>query len=134
MVYEKSRQKRKEDRGFTLIEILVSLVLVSLALVLIAAIIHVSIDAHRKSCIRFHMLQTLESTKNDLISKSFDSDELRDGTYSGKDGEFLLSWHIQGISPSLKKIRLKVSYEKDTVFNKRIYFYKSKFIKERKND
>ncbi len=124
---------RKNQKGFTLIETMISLVLVSMGLILISNIILFSMDAHRKSTIRFNMLQKLEYYKTKLITRPFDSSELQDGSYARDDEKFKLSWSIKSITPTLKKIRLTILYQ-GTVFNKKIYFYKSKFIKEMKND
>lgn len=124
MKYER-KIRVKRDSGFTLIEVLISLLLVSLALVSITNIIGFALDGYRKSVIRFRMVEEIENCKNRLIAKSFDSIDLSAGSYGKKEGEIKITWNIKDLSPTLKRFSLSSSYK---VYNRRIYFYKSKFI------
>ncbi len=114
------------NRGFTLIETLFSLLLISLSLLFITQLMVGAIDAHGKSNTRFKMVQLLEFSKNELVSKSFDADELKAGCYSKAEGPFKMSWNTRDISPLLKVIRFSISYKRITKY---AYFYKSKHIK-----
>jgi prepilin-type N-terminal cleavage/methylation domain-containing protein len=127
---EKMKSQEKE-KGFTLIELLVSLLLVLLALLFIFNIIVFSIDGSKKSHIRLHLSQKLESCKNRLLSKPFDSEELKDGHSSIDEKPFKIYQAINSISPVLKKIKISISYRSLT---RQIFFYKSRYIKEVKND
>jgi prepilin-type N-terminal cleavage/methylation domain-containing protein len=127
---EKMKSQEKE-KGFTLIELLVSLLLVLLALLFIINIIVFSIDGNKKSYIRLQLSQKLESCKNLLLSKPFDSAELKDGHSSTDEEPFKINQDINSISPVLKKIKMSISYKSLT---RQIFFYKSKYIKEVKND
>lgn len=122
---------RKKKRGFTIIEVLFSLLIISLALVFISKVIINSINLNKKSHIKFNILQKFECQKNTLISKPFYSTDLRIGNFSKRDGRFKLSWKIENVTESLKKINLSVSYK---ILKKQAYFLKSKFIREVKND
>ncbi|UCH92520.1 MAG: prepilin-type N-terminal cleavage/methylation domain-containing protein [Candidatus Aminicenantes bacterium] len=127
---EQEKQKPGKDKGFTIIETLFSLLLIALVLLFIAKMIAYGIEAHRKSFIRFNMLQKIENCKNQLAAKAFDANELEQGSYSHRDHIFKMNWDINNISPTLKLIRVSISYKSLT---KRAYFYRSKHIKNIKN-
>ncbi|MCK4766476.1 MAG: prepilin-type N-terminal cleavage/methylation domain-containing protein [Candidatus Aminicenantes bacterium] len=112
-------------KGFTLIEVLISLMLVALALISTARTIIFAMEEYRKSVLRFSMMQALQDHKDTLTGKPFDSGDLAAGSYEKKEGKFELTWVIQSLSADLKKIGLSISY---SIFSKKIYFYKSKFI------
>jgi hypothetical protein len=114
------------NKGFTIIETLFSLLLVSLALVFISQVIISSINGQRKSNIWFNMQQEIETCRAKLVSKSFDDIELAEGSYSTTSGMLQMSWNIKNISPTLKLIQLAVRYKQIT---KKAFFYKSKYIK-----
>ena len=119
MKYENEKKETKNN-GFTLIEVLVSLILIALTLVSAARIISFALDAYRKSVIRFTMVQEMENCRNELLAKPFDSIDLADGEYTKQDGKIILNWHIESLSPEIKRVRLSVSYK---VHKKKIYFY-----------
>ncbi|MGD2089679.1 MAG: hypothetical protein PVH61_26115 [Candidatus Aminicenantes bacterium] len=122
-------KKPVKDSGFTIIETLFSLLLISLALMSISQMITAAIAAQKKSTLRFNMQQKIEYCRNQLASKSFAAAELEEGNYSTLENPFKINWDIRNISPTLKLIRLSVSYKKIT---KKAYFYISKYIKNNK--
>ncbi len=125
------KMKRFNERGFTLIEALVSWVLVLLALLFLGDIIIFSINGTGMSRTRLEMSQKLESCKNQLLAQSFASAELQDGSFSFVDGPFKISRQISSLNSSLKKIILSITYK---TLSKQIYFYKSKYIEEVDHD
>ncbi len=124
-------KKKCTENGFTLIEVMASWLLVLLAILFIFKIIVFSFDGIKKSRIRLEIAQKLETCKNQLLSKPFDSDELEDGHSSTDDGLFRVTRDISSLSLTLKEIKLSIAYK---TLNKQIYFYKSMTIKEVKND
>ena len=122
---QEREKKETKNKGFTLMEVLVSLLLVTLAVLSIARIIVFALDAHRRSVVGFTMVQEIENYKNSFLAKPYESSDLADGSYSKKNGKFELTWNIESLSATLKRINLSISYK---VYNKKIYFYKSKFI------
>lgn len=132
MKYEKGKHERK-SHGFTLIEVMVSLLLISLTLVSVARTIAFALNECRKSVIRFTMVQEMGNLKNRLLAKPFDSIDLVDGEYAKQNGKIILRWHIESPLPELKRVKLSVSYK---VHKMKIYFYISKFINNQgeKND
>lgn len=137
--YEKNNERFKKpgkDNGFTIIETLFSLLLISLALVFMTQVIVTAIRAHQRSTLRFNIQQKIEYSRNQLLAKAFDADEMEEGGYSTADDPLFLKWEIKNISPNLKKIHLSVSFKS---FTRKAYFYKSKYIRnnipgEMKND
>lgn len=126
---KKPVKKPVKNSGFTIIETLFSLLLISLALMSISQMITAAIAAQKKSTLRFNMQQKIEYCRNQLVSKSFAAAELEEGNYSTLEDPFKINWDIRNISPTLKLIRLSVSYKKIT---KKAYFYISKYIKNNK--
>lgn len=121
----------REEKGFTLVEVLFSFLLLLIAILFMTNIIIYSLEGNKKSRIRLEVSQKLVYCKNQLLSKSFDSEELKDGHTSIDEPLFRIDWNINSISPTLKKIKLSILYK---TLKKQIYFYKSKYIKEVKND
>lgn len=124
MKSEKQKNETKNN-GFTLVEVLVALLLISLTLVSAAGTIIFALAEYRESVTRFTLVQKMENCRNELLAKSFDSSGLADGEYARQDEKITLNWHIESLSPELKRIRLSASYK---VYKQKIYFYKSKFI------
>jgi Tfp pilus assembly protein PilV len=126
----KMRQLKNEG-GFTLIEVIVSWVLVLLALLFVGDIIIFAVNGTGMSRIRIEISQKLEACKNELAGKPFDSAELEAGYYSSNEGPFKINIQIDGLSSTLKKVTLAITYK---TLCKKIYFYKSKYIEEVDND
>ena len=127
----KKMKQQEKEKGFTLVELLVSLMLILVALLFILNIIVFSIDGSKKSTIRLQVSQKLESCKNLLLSKPFDSEGLKDGHSSIDEAPFKTYQDIICISPTLKRIKISIFYKS---LSRQIFFYKSKYIKEVKND
>lgn len=125
------KMKRFNEGGFTLVEALVSWALVLLALLFVGDIIIFSINGTGMSRTRIEMSQRLESYKNELLTKPFDSTELLVGSFSFVDGPFKITRHIADVSSTLKKVTLSITYK---TLCKQLYFYKSKYIEEVDND
>ena len=119
------KKKDKKSKGFSLIEVLFSLLIVSLALISIGRCITYSLAEQRKSVIRFTMVQEMENCINSLLAKDFASLDLSDGNYEKVEREIAFTWKIESLSTTLKRVKLSVSYN---VYKKKVYFYKSKFI------
>jgi prepilin-type N-terminal cleavage/methylation domain-containing protein len=125
------KKMKSKESGFTLIELLFTMLLVLLALLLMSNVIIRSIDGNKKSYIRFQLSQELESGKNRLLSKPFDSEELKNGCYAVQEKYFKIVRSISSLSPTLKIIKLSISYK---TLTRQIFFYKSRYIKEVYND
>ncbi len=123
--------RRRHQGGFTLVETLVSWTLVVVGLIFACRVIVFSLDGLKKSRIRLEISQEVESCKTRLLSKPFHSPELAEGFARMEDGVFIIDRYISSISPTLKEIKLVISYK---ILTRTIIFYKSKFIKEVKND
>jgi Tfp pilus assembly protein PilV len=122
---------RQGQRGFTLVEIIVSWMLVLLSLLFICRVVVFAFDSFKKSRIRLHMSQKLESAKDLLLSKPFHSSDLEEGYTAVEEGLFKIDRKITDLSATLKRIRLSISYK---TLTRQLIFYKSKYIQEVKND
>ena len=116
---------KKGERGFTLIETMISLMIISLLIILIAKIVTFSFDMNKKSSIRFKVMQKFENLKNNLLSKPFDSKDLKEGNFRKYEGKLIIHWSIKNITQTLKKIKLSVVYK---TIKKQTFFYKSQFM------
>ncbi|HLP57446.1 MAG TPA: hypothetical protein VK186_01385 [Candidatus Deferrimicrobium sp.] len=124
-------KKLENERGFTIIEVMVSWTLVLLALLFVGDIIIFAINGTGMSRLRIEISQKLESCKNELATKPFNSIELAAGSFTRIDGPFKIDHHIANLGPTLKMITLSITYK---TLSKQIYFYKSKYIEEINND
>ncbi len=115
------------NKGFTLIEVLVSLTLLLLAVLFSMRIMVTVLDQTRKSNLRFRLIETLDYYKNYLSSLSMASPELDQGHHGRKEGEFRVDWQVEAIGAFLKRIRLAVAVPH---YSLPLVFYRSKFILE----
>ena len=116
-------------KGFTLIEVLVSMFIVLLAVLLIGRTLIFSMTMLQDSSNRFSLLTVYTNYQNKLNSLPFDSTQLSAGEYSEKYSDLIIKWRILDLSSSIKKISLKV-YDKKR--KKEGYFYNSLLLKRRK--
>ncbi len=123
----KSKRVFGRAAGFTIIETAMSLLLVLLAGVLGARMVISALDGYKKSKIAFTQLREMESFKDRLLAKPFDSAEWKDGSYKKESGPFNIEWEIKNISATLKAVYISIVY-KYNGSTKRSYFYKSKYI------
>jgi len=122
-------ESRKKFPGFTVVEVLISLMLISFSLMSISLFIIYGLDGFVKSGIKFKMTGEIENRRNLLSGKAFDSIDLKSGIYSEETSLFLVRWDIRDVSPTLKYIRISVTYKYKTgTYDKQLFFYKSKFI------
>ena len=119
------KKKVKKNDGFSLVEVLVSLLIVSLTMTAIGRCITYSLTEYRKSVTRFYMVQEMENCRNSLLAKDFDSLDTGNGKYEKNGGRITLTWKVESLSSTLKRVKLSVSYG---VLKRNIYFYKSRFI------
>lgn len=118
-------------KGFTLLEVMISLMLVLLVMLFVSGVMIYSLDGLKKSRLRLIISQRLEEDKNRLLSKSFDAPELYPKHWINKEGLFQFSGDIRDIEPTLKRIQLTMSYR---TFTQKMIFYKSMHIQEVRND
>jgi len=119
------------NRGFTVIETLVSLTVISMGLLFMARVITFAHDHGRKAGLRFDILQTTDSHKQRLLSLPFQDRELAEGGHSQRQGHFTIRWSIDSPESGLKRIRLVVVAAR---CGRSLTFYKSEWIKEVKHD
>jgi prepilin-type N-terminal cleavage/methylation domain-containing protein len=118
-------------KGFTLIEMLVSLALLMLAVLFSARILFFALDQSRQSGLRFRLIETGNYYKNYLSSLPFSAPELADGSHRQDSRTFMVTWLVQPAEVGLKKIKLLVA---GPHYSMPIAFFKSNFIQEVKND
>ena len=101
---------RKADppRGFTLSEMLVSLVLVFIGALFILRVLIFSLDYCRKSRLRLDVQQKLQSESHWLMSRPYGADVLSRGKYSKEDDVFRITWNVSQAGPEIKRIELTV--------------------------
>ena len=119
------------NKGFTLIETLVSLALLMLAVLFNARIMVFAFDQSRQSNLRFRLIETSDYYKNHLSSLPFSAPDLADGSHRQISQKFIVSWRVEPAETGLKRINLLVAGPN---YSLPLVFYKSHFIQEVKND
>ena len=120
-------ESKINEIGFTLVEVMFSLLLVSLAMLFLMKVTVQVFHLNRQSTIRFYMNHRLTAKKNQLMSKPFDSSSLVSGKYKEAAKGYELNWVIVDIDSTLKKITVSLRWEKQIL---KVFLYKSKYIKE----
>jgi prepilin-type N-terminal cleavage/methylation domain-containing protein len=115
------------NKGFTLIETLVSLTLVLLSVLGSARVIIFALEQARRSALRFRLVEKLDYHKNYLSSLSFAAPELAEGGHRRKDREFSIDWQVEAAALHLKRVRMTAAGRH---YSLPLIFYKSKFIQE----
>ena len=119
------------NKGFTLIETLVSLVLVMLAVLFSVRILVFALDQSRQASLRFRLIETGDYYKNYLSSLPFSAPDLADGSHRQDDQRFIVTWQVEPAEAGLKRINLLVAGPN---YSLPMAFCKSHFIQEVKND
>jgi prepilin-type N-terminal cleavage/methylation domain-containing protein len=119
------------NRGFTLIETLVSLALLLLAVLFSARVMFFALGQSRQADQRFRLIETAEYYKNYLSAQSFSAPDLADGGHRQASRTFIITWRVEPAEAGLKKIRLLAAGSQTALA---LVFYKSRFIQEVKND
>lgn len=119
------------NKGFTLIETLVSLSLVLLAVLFSARVTVFVLAQARNSLMRFRLIEKLDYYKNYLSSLSMAAPELAAGEHRQDGREFRVSWRVGAAGAFLKRIDLLAAAAN---YSLPLVFYKSKFIQEAQHD
>jgi len=119
------------NKGFTLIETLVSLSLVLLAVLFSARVTIFVLGQARNSLMRFRLIEKLDYYKNYLSSLSLAAPELAAGTHGQESGEFRISWRVAAAGTFLKRIDLLAAVPGYAL---PLVCYKSKFIQGVRHD
>jgi prepilin-type N-terminal cleavage/methylation domain-containing protein len=129
--HTKVKAKPVRRNGFTLIEVMFTLLLVSLVVMTTARMTVVAFDSYKKSKAGFLLFSRMEDFKNQLLSGSFDSEKWNAGSYSTVEDPFMINWTIRLATPTLKVAHLSFSHKNGGVV-RRDGFYKSRHILHRK--
>lgn len=119
------------NKGFTLIETMIALVLVTMAMLFMAASLALSQSQYRMSIARFEINHRLENLKNRLLSLPFDSAESSVGAHSVQEGRAKIVWVVSASSPALKRIE---GAAPGPPAKRTLVFFKSKFLLEVNDD
>ncbi|HEX7503533.1 MAG TPA: prepilin-type N-terminal cleavage/methylation domain-containing protein [Acidobacteriota bacterium] len=119
------------NKGFTLIETMVSMSLVMLAVLFSARIIIFALEQSRRAALRFRLVEKLDDYKNYLSSLSFAAPGLAAGEHKEESGEFQVSWRVQLVAPFLKSVRLTAATPQCAL---PLFFYKSYYFPEVSHD
>jgi type II secretory pathway component PulJ len=115
------------NKGFTLVETLVSAALVLLTILFSARVMLFALEQSRKSALRFRLVEKLDYYQNYLSSLSFSASELAAGEHREENAGFTVRWRVEAAAPYLKKINLTVAVPSYAL---PLFFYKSKYIQE----
>jgi len=113
------------NKGFTLIEMLLSLSLVMLAVLSSTRIMVSALAWTRQAQARFRLVEKLDHYKNYLSSLPMAATELVPGTHDRRDGELLAQWQVETDGAYLKRVRLAVG---DGQLSLRLVVCRSQFL------
>jgi prepilin-type N-terminal cleavage/methylation domain-containing protein len=119
------------DKGFTLVETLVTMTLLLLAVLFSARIMSVALNQSRQASLRFHLMEAADNHKHYLSSRPFLAPELAPGSHRQVGQEFVVAWRVEAAAAGLKRVTLLTTGGRYSLTN---VFYKSLFIQEVKND
>jgi len=122
---------KNEFKGFTLIEVLVSMILISFASIFLMKCMITSLNGIKNSNIRFRVINAIEIKKNRLMGQDFKSPHLSAGKTKESSGNVHVSTTIKDISSGLKKVTLAGMSEKYRIIS---VFHISESIREGKNE
>jgi len=122
---------KNREAGFTLVEILVSMILISFASMFMMKCIITSLNSVKNSNIRFQVSREIEIKKNILLSKKFNSPELLEGFRKENSNLIKIEINIIDLSPGLKKLTLTGTLGK---YRAVVVFHISESIKGGKNE
>jgi prepilin-type N-terminal cleavage/methylation domain-containing protein len=97
------------NRGFTLIETMITLAVAMLAVLANARVLTAALAQSRGAALRFRLVDKLEFYKNYLASRPFVAVELSAGRHERAADGAAIEWRVQDSSPTLKRLRLQVS-------------------------
>jgi len=115
------------NKGFTLIEVLVTLTLMLLAILFSSRIMVSALDQTRKTAARFRLLEALDYYRNYLASLPMASPELAAGPHARTDGGCRADWQVEEAGSFLKRVRLAVAASGSRLG---LLLYRSPFIPE----
>ncbi len=113
------------NKGFTLIEVLVSLTLLLMSILFGSRIMVAALDQTRKSALRFRLVEAFDYYRNYLYSLPMDSPELAVGPHGCTDGKCQVDWQVEAAGDFLKRIRLEAAVSGCRL---RLLLYRSQFI------
>ncbi|MEN8155190.1 MAG: type II secretion system protein, partial [Acidobacteriota bacterium] len=90
--------------GFTLVEVLVSMILISFSSIFLMKCMITSLNSVKNSNIRFRVSTAVEIKKNYLISKNFKSPELSKGIKTESLEQIHLEIKVKDLTPVLKEL------------------------------
>lgn len=119
----------KKTKGFTLVEVMVSVFLVTMAIILISGTIINNIALTKSGCRRFRVQTRFDNLKDEMQAGKSDPDSLIAGRHYREDGSFQIRWEVSVRSPWLKEIRMRVG-QREYEFSG--FFYISEFFQRRR--
>ena len=117
--------------GFTLVEVLVSMILISFASIFMMKCMITSLNSVKNSNIRFRVSRAIEIKKNYLMGKKFNSPELSGGSREENSDQVPMRINIKDLMRGLKILTLTGTLGK---YRKVSVFHISESIKGGKNE
>ena len=123
------------NKGFTLVETMVTATLLLIAILSSCRILVAALHQTRQAALRFRLVEALDYYKNYLSSLPLGSPELAVGAHGRAERELRIDWRVEaaptvpneGAGEFLKKVRLQVVFARGSL---RLVFYRSQFIQE----
>ncbi len=97
------------QKGFTLIETMVSLALLVFVILAGARLLGAALVQTRGAAVRFRLAEAFDYHRHYLTSLAWNAAELAAGTYSRRDREVRITWCVEQVDPALKRVRLQAA-------------------------
>lgn len=97
------------QKGFTLIETMVSLALLAFVVLAGARLLGAALAQTRGAALRFRLAEALDNQKNTLASLRWEAGDLAGGDHAGSAPEARFTWRVEDVEPALKRVRLRAA-------------------------
>jgi type IV pilus modification protein PilV len=112
MARPRPEHKRRDDRGFSLIEVMIAMTFLAIGLLAVAQMIPMGLSGVTQARVRTNAVQAAQERMDMLRAAEFEDASLTAGAYSETDGKYTLDWTITDNTPApkVKRVDLVASW------------------------
>lgn len=112
MARKSARPRQSDDRGFSLIEVMIAMTFLAIGLLAVAQMIPMGLSGVTQARVRTNAVQAAQEQMDELRAADYDDASLTAGAYSQTDGKYTLDWTITDNTPApkVKRVDLVASW------------------------